>query len=135
LFNEHGYLDQDERLCTYIQEFVEIKFEILPIQVVLSFALFFKEIGLWYWNINLMQMINSHFEKFYYNYDFSQLCSLIKLVGYNHIKSLPTLSLFEDCVKVHIESLATDLEISEDALSDLIEGVSVGSCSRKRTNA
>ncbi len=82
-----------------------------------------------------MQMINAHFEKFYYNYEFSQLCSLIKLVGYNHIKNLPTLNLIEDCVKVHIESLSIDLEISENALGDLIEGVSVGSCSRKRTNA
>ena len=31
MFNERGYLDQDERLCTYIQDFVEMKFEILPI--------------------------------------------------------------------------------------------------------
>jgi hypothetical protein len=51
---------------------------------VLQFATFLKDLGLWYWNTNLIQMIKGHFAKNYFKYNFEELCRMVKLIGYNH---------------------------------------------------
>jgi len=61
-YDRVGYLEvEDEKLLVYIQEFIETRFNQVELQTVLDFAVFFRELGIWYWNINLMERISQHF--------------------------------------------------------------------------
>jgi hypothetical protein len=80
-------------------------------------------------------MIKTHFAKHYFKYNFEELCSLVKLIGYNHQKNDEFLSMIEDSLKIRIDAGIEQLGATKESLKDLIEGVSVGSMSRKRMNA
>ena len=54
LLDDRGMLEDNEQLCDYIQEYVEKRFDTMDIGTVLAFAEFFKQLGLWNWNIQLM---------------------------------------------------------------------------------
>jgi len=49
-----------------------------------------------------MQMIENHFSKNYYRYDFDDICKLTKVIGYNYLKSSEILNLIEDNLKIRI---------------------------------
>ena len=80
-------------------------------------------------------MIKTHFAKHYFKYNFEELCRLVKLIGYNHQKNDEFLSMIEDSLKIRIDSGSEQLGVTKESLKDLIEGISVGSVSRKRMNA
>lgn len=135
LFMQKGYLDNDENLCCYIQEYVEERFSYISTPMTLTFACFLKDLGLWHWNTNLMQMIQNHFTKSFYLYEFDTLCRLVKIIGYNHLKNTEIIELVEDSIKVRLLNHSTNpVNVQSSSLRELIEGVSVLGISRKRLN-
>ena len=50
----------------------------------LEFAEFFRQIGLWNWNLNLIGQLHSHFERNSIDYEMPRLCTLVKLIGSKH---------------------------------------------------
>ena len=135
MFKNKGYFETEDILCTYVQDYVEERFDFISKPIVLQFATFLKDLGLWYWNTNLVQMMKNHFAKHYFKYNFEELCRLVKLIGYNHQKNDEFLSMIEDSLKIRIDAGPDQLGVTKESLKDLIEGISVGSVSRKRMNA
>ena len=74
----------------------------MGIDKVLTFAEFFKEIGIWTWNLNLMLRIEDHFDRNYIDYDLAKLCTLVKLVGYNHRRDEGFLHLIEESINMRV---------------------------------
>lgn len=97
----------------------------------LQFLLFLKDAGLWYWNTPLISFLDSNFRSDFESYSFGDICTVVKLVGYNHQKSDEFYTKIEDCLKVHLEY---GTQLPSDTLKDLIEGAHIGSISRKRLN-
>lgn len=87
LLHSLGVLDQNEELCQYFQNFCEERFRLLPKdKLILEFAEFLKDIGLWMWNIKMMEILKNSFTISMLNYDEATMCRLIKLIAYNHVK-------------------------------------------------
>ena len=129
--------EEDEELCLFFQDYSERRFDNMGIAAGLQFAEFFRQIGLWNWNLNLMGQLHSHFERNSIDYEMTKLCTLVKLIGSNHKKDEGFLSLIEETVNMRVQhSLKSDsqLDLSTDAMKDLTEGMSRLSMSRKRMN-
>lgn len=110
----------------------------MDIAMVLNYAEFFLEVGLWRWDHNLMGQIDGHFMGNYVSYDVGQMCRLVKLIGHNFMQSGELLSLIEDSLKMHLNHLVkngkgTEESITGENLHHLVEGLSaLGDGSRKR---
>lgn len=74
-------------------------------ETVLDFAEFLKDMGLWYWNTALVSMLETHFNKNYYNYEIDTMCRLVKLIGYNYNRSDDMFTLIEDSMKIRLVHL------------------------------
>jgi hypothetical protein len=104
----------------------------VSIREALNFALFFKDLGIWYWNINLMQRIQRHFLENFYLYDLEMLIDLAKLCSYNHKPQKEVLTGIQDSLKVHTNDLGG---LSAEGFGALVEAVSVGAKADKRWNS
>ena len=120
-----------------MQDYVERRFDTMEIETALAFAEFFKDLGLWNWNIQLMLQIKEHFRRSYINYEIPSLCKLVKLIAYNHMKDESFLSLIEESINLrvtHALKTADSLKLNSQDLVNLTEGMSVKSMARKRLN-
>lgn len=54
--------------------------------LVIEYAEFLKDIGLWYWNTTLIDIIQTNFEAAMVNYNEKTMCKLLKLIAYNFKK-------------------------------------------------
>lgn len=79
----------------------------------------------------MISFLDSNFRSDFESYSFGDICTVVKLVGYNHQKSDEFYTKIEDCLKVHLEY---GTQLPSDTLKDLIEGAHIGSISRKRLN-
>ena len=72
MFNEIGILENDEenKLVLFFQGYLEDRFEFMDKQVdIFDYMEFTKDLGLWYWNNNLIEMIRDYFSKNFHDYD------------------------------------------------------------------
>ena len=72
MFNEIGILENDEenKLVLFFQGYLEDRFEFMDKKVdIFDFMEFTKDLGLWYWNNNLIEMIRDYFSKNFHDYD------------------------------------------------------------------
>jgi hypothetical protein len=62
LYSGQGYLhDPDQHLLMYLQDVVISRFEFLDKETVLEYAQFFNDIGIWYWDTELITKIRKQF--------------------------------------------------------------------------
>lgn len=55
LFSEADMFAQDENLCNFLLEQIGDRFKFLDINIQLEYCLFLVEVGLWDWNMHLME--------------------------------------------------------------------------------
>lgn len=138
MFNEIGILENDEenKLVLFFQGYLEDRFEFMDKKVdIFDYMEFTKDLGLWYWNNNLIEMVRDYFSKNFHDYDMNQLSRLIKIVAYNHEKSDEILTIIEDSMKIRVtHSIKTGeaLDMDNDGLLALTEGIAVLGIRRTR---
>ena len=139
-FNQLGILKMEkyEKLCHFLQDYACSRFEFMDKDQILDFAEFMQQIGLWHWDQMIMSQIEAHFSANYVQYDVTQMCRIVNLVGSNYLQSEDLLSLIEDSLKLRLNhmvknELKTDEFITGQNLNSLAEGLSaLGDASRKR---
>ena len=77
LLHKDGYLSHNNRLCVYLQEFLESKSETISTQVLLDLMLILHDQDLWQRNGKLMNLLTKHFNQCYFKYTLDEICILI----------------------------------------------------------
>ena len=105
--------------------------------LVVEYAEFLKDIGLWYWNTSLIEILQTNFEVGMVNYSEKTMCKLIKLIAYNFQKDEGFLQMLEDALCLRIATSIKEkqnLGLDIEAMLNLTEGMAILSISRKPLN-
>lgn len=105
--------------------------------LVVEYAEFLKDIGLWYWNTSLIEILQTNFEVGMVNYSEKTMCKLIKLIAYNFQKNEGFLQMLEDALCLRIATSIKEkqkLGLDIEAMLNLTEGMAILSISRKSLN-
>lgn len=103
----------------------------------MDYAEFLKDIGMWTWNVKLIEVLKHSFTIAMLNYNEKAMCRLIKLIAYNHVRDEPFLKMIEDALCLRVATSIKDrrpLGLDTQAMLSLTEGMSVLGVSRKPLN-
>jgi hypothetical protein len=104
---------------------------------VLDYAEFLKDIGMWTWNVKLIEVLKHSFQVAMLSYNEKSMCRLIKLIAYNHVKDEQFLKMIEDALCLRVATSLKDkkaIGLDMEAMLSLTEGMSVLATSRKPLN-
>ena len=113
----------------FLQEYTAKRFEFMEREQALLFAEYLHQIGVWYWDHNVMGQVEKNFISNYVGYDIKSMCKLVKLIGNNYVKSPEFLSLVENTLKMRLTYLVKKSEASSEhfdgaCVRDLTDGLS-----------
>jgi hypothetical protein len=105
--------------------------------LILDYAEFLKDIGMWTWNVKLIEVLKHSFTVAMLSYNEKAMCRLIKLIAYNHVKDQQFLKMIEDALCLRVATSIKDkkpLGLDTQAMLSLTEGMSVLSQASKPLN-
>lgn len=105
--------------------------------LILDYAYFLNDLGLWQWEKELIDGLKQSFKTSMWEYNEKAICRLLKLVALNYKKDEEFLGLIEDALCLRVAtSLKEKLPVAIDATSMklLVESMNLLSRSRKPLN-
>eukprot|EP00347_Sterkiella_histriomuscorum_P020420 403337874 len=125
ILDAKGYFAQYQDLIVKCRFYFQQRFNYMEKESIIGYLELMQRHGLVFEDKELMNLIASHVQKNYHQYELNELFQIFRIISHNFYRDQETIKLIEDAVKIRLSDKSQYDCLSPYDLRDLIEGLSL----------